>query len=399
MRLNVLLKYATENIPFYMNKLSDSVPELKDFPIVKKEDYLSDSRLFINHAKNYKDLREFQTSGSTGKPMVIYKSQGDYIAQLRAIWRIRNQYGIKPSDKCMEFVFSNRKSCSKGLIVDYQRKKMSIDINSLDSHYTDIMKAVCEFAPKYIIGYPSVISYFAKLLKLKGARLPKSVSFIESMGEYLLPSQKEFIMEVMGIPIKNYYGCTEIFGIAYSGRDENLYPINDNVYVEVIPHGTNKSCYDVEGDIVVTGLNSIDMTFIRYNLEDTGIMRRGNGHSDYIEITMGRRYQQIFIAPDKLMHSGYLYGIVDTLNKQFRHCIIWFRFQQENLQKLCFLIKLKPGYEFLFPAIEKKALFMLYDFFPQSTTITVSPSEERQLKPSGNKFKYFESNIQEGDQL
>jgi phenylacetate-CoA ligase len=399
MELSSLLAYAKSNIPYYKQLNIPDHANIQSFPIITKNEYIKLGKTLFKDLNNIRNMIDFKTSGSTGTPMVIYKSNRDYLAQLRCLWRRRYGInGIKSNDKCINFILSNSRQQNVNDFVRIKDKMMMISIDTIEKNITAIIEEIHEFQPRYIIGYPSVISYFADVMDKNDLTLPDSIHYIESMGEYLFPSQKKHIEDTLKIAVTNYYGCTEIFGIAYACKEGRLHIISDNVFVEVIPPGENRSHYELEGNIVVTGLNSIDTTFIRYNLEDTGIMYRGcecscGCRDDYIEVSMARRYRTVRVSQDRLVHSSYFFGVIDVINSNLNQCIIWFKYVQEDYDHYQLLLQVKKGYEIFFPEIEKRVVNMFREYLGNDIVIRVIPATMAQGVSQMTKYEYIESNI------
>lgn len=399
MNLLDLLSYAKDRIPFYNDKNVD-VHDIRSFPIITKQDYIKGYYKFTVSENYDKYIHKLRTSGSTGSPFVVYKQEKDYFTQLKQLWNIRYQYHkISPLDKGLDFIFSlhnNQVLFPPSFNKDV--KKLYINPDGLQNHFSEWMDAIYHFQPRYMIGYSSLLFMFAQLLERKKMLFPKSIIYVESMGEFLSRSCREYLEQCFQVPVSNYYGCTEIFGIAYSCPNHHLHIIEKNAYVEVIPENGNESVYGVEGNIVVTGLNSMDATFIRYNLQDIGILYPGytcgcGSNSDYLEIMRGRKYQQIKISPDKSVHSNTLFSIVELIGQQMNNCILWFRFVQRDYDTLLVYLKLKDGYSMFQPLISKAIRNQLYLIFNNNINIEVMYLEADFDIDQYSKFQFIKTDL------
>lgn len=399
MNLPDLLAYASDRIPFYQDKRV-RVQDIRSFPIITKQNYMDGYPRFMVPGTRNDQLQELKTSGSTGAPFIVYKQQSDYFAQLKQLWTIRYRYhNVSPLDKGVDFIFGlPAKQTPLPPQLDKNDKKLYIHINGLQEHFIKWMEAIYAFQPRYIIGYPSLLFMFAQLLQKNKMGLPSSIIYVESMGEFLSHPCREYLEQSFQIPIANYYGCTEIFGIAYSCPNHHLHIMKDNAYVEIIPKCRNESAYGVEGNIVITGLNSLNPTFIRYNLQDIGILYPGDrcgcgSDSDYIEIRRGRQYQQVKISPNKAIHSNTLFSVVELVGQQMNHCILWFRFVQQGYDRLTVFLQLKNGYSMFQPTISMAIQKQLHLIFNSNTTIEVKYLENDYDTNQHAKFQFIKTDL------
>jgi len=275
---------------------------------------------------------------------------------------------------------------------------MSLSINAIEENIERWIPDIQLFQPSYIIGYPSVISIFADALAKAKSSFPDSVLHIECMGEFLFPSQQRLIEDIFGKKIINYYGCTEVFGIAYSCEMGKLHILGNNVYVEVIPSGEKVSHYGREGNIVITGLNSVEAPFIRYDLEDVGVIYKGSECScgcqdDFIEITMSRMFQNIQISPDRHVHSSIFYGFIEAINASLDQSIYWFKFLQEDFHIYTLYIQLKTGYEIFLAEIEKRITLLMRRHLGESLIVKVIHKTHRRESSNNKKHEFIESTM------
>ena len=392
MNYSDLLLYAKQYVPFYRSYPIMDVTDIHSFPIIKKEEYIKDQNSFFSVNADKANMKVIQTSGSTGTPMTIYKSNKDYMAQLRCLWRIRHKlHGISANDRCINFIMSEHRPSQGNAAPQVDSKMMLISINAIDENIGQWMREINAFQPSYIIGYPSVISHFANAMAKAKCSLPDSVRYIECMGEYLFPAQQKLIEDFLERTVTNYYGCSEIFGIAYSCEKGKLHILSDNAFVEVIPNGEKTSQYGKKGEVVVTGINSIDAPFVRYNLEDVGVLYKGDACScgckeDFLEMTMSRTHRYIRVSSDRSVHSSIFYGFIEAVNASLDHSIYWFKFIQADYHTYTLYLQMKKGYEIFLPEIEKRIKIFMRQSLDESISLKVIP---RAYDYDGSEYKKY----------
>ncbi|MHB1484861.1 MAG: hypothetical protein ACYCYI_09380, partial [Saccharofermentanales bacterium] len=179
-RLNSIIKYAYENVPYFNNIINKNeidikkiliIENLKYLPIFSKEtikeigwvnfvsqEYLDDN---YNLLKDH-DIRIEETSGTTMEPMEIPWINDYYYSSIMNHWRNRQiHFGILSSDKvCTNF--RNKKS-SKSFSIYKNFREMRI--NTCFLTYENIIRIIDylqEFEPEWLYIQPSVLFIFVK---------------------------------------------------------------------------------------------------------------------------------------------------------------------------------------------------------------------------------------------
>lgn len=397
-----LLEHASTNIPFYKNYFKNNpyldLLDINNYPVIEKEYIAKNLDLFNIIDENSDDYIVYETSGSTGIPLKVYKYNKDKMAQLRCLWNIRKkQYNVSPSAKCFTFhfnKFNNVNARDQEIIIT--DRVVSINAINLNSpRLPKNLEIITEFDPEYIMCTPSVLCDILRYYEKYQISPPKNIRYIELMSEYLFDYQKEYIKKIFNVPISNQYGCTEVFGIAqYSPECDELQVINDNVYVEILKDGIITTDPNVEGEILITGLNSFGMPFIRYKLGDLGkiVTSKYPRKSDttIIEILAGRLNDYIMLEGGKRQHSSILCSIIDNLNAE-KLGIKKYKIIQIELFKFEVLLcvedsnqqdKIKKEF------VEKAIKIGLIDFSWKFKFVELSD-----FKTEKNKFLYFENKI------
>ena len=336
-KITSLLAYSVENVPYYCQLYNahkiDSV-NIECFPVIDKGDIQNNFDSFIsNNIINEKYL-SFYTSGSTGNALKVYKNYNTYLMQLKNLWKFRtNNYNIKPSDRQLEFVFSN----CEDFIIKQEKNSLLINVKCLTlQHISKIYNEIINFAPRLIIGYVSLILLFLNILEQLKFVFPKSIVYIELLGEYVFDFQRSYIEKVTGLKVVNSYGMTEVYGLAIECSQGNMHCLDDNAYIEILDKDGKKCKEGQVGEIVVTVYDSYVMPFIRYRTGDYGIMHpemacKCGKKSRMLEIKAGRIYDYILCKDSRIIHAGFLYGVIESINNKFNRCILQFEIIQKEI--------------------------------------------------------------------
>lgn len=280
-RIERVLIQAYEKVPFFNNVINclvndsaDITYELLDkLPIFTKEiisrvgwmnfvstDYLDGNNKLTNTGK----IRLKQTSGTTGNPMRILWRTNDYFSSVLNHWKYRkDHFSIGPDSR----MCATSKYIPGDGVYHIHNNCLTISIRLLD-HNTipQIMQAISTFQPDWLFIQNSVLFVLIREAKKLGLTFPKSIKYIEYMGEPLCEYYRNEIAKVISAQTSNMYGCIETNGISYECEFGNNHIISDNVWVEIVDKDGNPT--DGAGYVCVTGLHNEGMPMIRYRLND-----------------------------------------------------------------------------------------------------------------------------------
>jgi phenylacetate-CoA ligase len=134
----------------------------------------------------------------------------------------------------------------------------------------DLLDNLSENKPDVISGYPSILRLLAKKIKEDSIRgINPRLMFTHA--ELLDDKTRDIINSVFGVELSDLYGCMEVGPISWQCSMHDKYHINiDYLIVEFIKDNEIVNPGE-RGEIVVTGLHSFAMPFIRYKIGDFGI--------------------------------------------------------------------------------------------------------------------------------
>ncbi len=276
-RLQIIIKHAYENVPYYRRIFDErglkpediqTKEDLKLLPVLTKDDV----RKHFNElqAENYTKFNPIlsHTSGSTGIPMKFYLDRNNLIWENAFVCRHWAWIGYAPTEKQAVLRGAVPKSKNYFLINGNNLILSSFSLNFETLH--DYLRKILEFKPKLIRGYPSSLNFLAKLLKEKNIYTirPKG---IQTSSETLFPKMREEIEDVFKCKVYDLYGNGEHVSMI-SECPYGRYHINSEYgVVEFLNKKGDNAKHGELAEMVCTGLNKFSMPLIRYKIGDIAI--------------------------------------------------------------------------------------------------------------------------------
>ncbi|MEK5034053.1 hypothetical protein MKY96_21560 [Paenibacillus sp. FSL R7-0302] len=349
------LAWACMHVPFYRHYFQErgiTPDQLQDFPVVDKALYLNEPEQFLSDSVSEAQLKYSLTSGTTMMPLKVVKAQQDYYTQMKNIWSCRSaEYGLRTDTKCLNlFFFNERQEIS---YLSDRGTTFNINTSLMDLEWFEKQADEIEnFSPLYVIAYSGGFMRFLAFYEKYSRTFPETIRYIEFIGEPLLQYQREIITLFTGAHLIENYSSTEVMGIALSCRQGHLHCISKNAVVEIMNRG--RTCqYGEEGDVVLTSLFSKAMPFIRYQIGDIGLLRKGNecncgNPNDIIELTKGRAADFIELHSGERIHSVILCNVIENISCSLNNCIFKFQFRQLSSSHIDIWLSFRTGLELMF---------------------------------------------------
>jgi phenylacetate-CoA ligase len=269
-------------VPFYRELFDRSgvrpdeirtAADLARLPVVSKRDFLtrpieeliaqgSDPTSFVLRA----------TSGSSGLPFTIRRSAHEEDLLRVVLTRIGYYHGFRPTLKHAKVVYPREGKSSEDAIRAVARGTLErmklLRLRPIDCRLPpeEIHAQLADYQPDFVSGYSGTLARVARLNDpRKRAFRPRVVV---TGSEVLTPSMRRDIEEGFGARVFDTYGSHEFTRIAYECRlGGDLHVCDDTVVLEVLAEGRPVAPGE-RGEVVVTGLHSLTMPFIRYSLGD-----------------------------------------------------------------------------------------------------------------------------------
>lgn len=284
-RLQKILNHAYENVPYYRKVFEErglkpeniqNMEDLRKLPYLTKEVINKNFDLLIatNIRKSKTELK--RTSGSTGSPFQFLCGKDSDEIQNAFIARVFNSHDsrlyFEKTTWLRSYVPKNN-----GPIYRYEPhwKRMLLSAYHLSSKtIRDYKRLIESYQGRTLVGYPSSLYILAILAEQEGLQI-SGLDLALASSEVLPDEWKGKIEQVLGVPVKDYYGLAERVALFHSCSYCNLY--HENLEYAVV------EIADPEGDIgevVGTSLWNYAMPFIRYRTGDRARIHRGNPTCD-----------------------------------------------------------------------------------------------------------------------
>jgi len=286
-KLQAIVNYAYENVPYYRKRLDDlnikpeDIKTLKDIeklPFTTKDD-LRDAYPFEMFAVPKKEIVEVHTSsGTTGKPTVSGYTRGDLEVWSEVMARGLTMAGVDDED-----IIQNTHGYglfTGGFGVHYGAQKIGATVIPISTGQTkrqiEIMQ---DFGTTVMIFTPSYGLYLAEEIEAEGINTNdmgfKAIGF---GAEMWTEEMRRKIEKRFNAPAYNIYGLTEIMGpgvgLECSAQD-GLHIFEDHFYPEIIDPETFETLEDgKKGELVLTTLTREGTPLLRFRTKDVTKLTR-----------------------------------------------------------------------------------------------------------------------------
>ena len=272
-KLRELCTYCYEEIPFYRKRFDEAGanPEIITFesfsalPLLDKEQVLA----------NYDDISipvpgqgsyAAETGGSSGRRLVVMNSDECFYRENAFAMHFYGTLGYDFRRSKLAY-FGGDGSTLVTTSPLYRMVRCNTKLLN-EGNLEEAVRRIDAFAPDYLRGLTSSVSFFAQLLSQTGVRLRKKPKGVFLQSENVHPYQLRQFEEAFGCPVRISYGSTErtVFGgqVEWDG-DTPVYKFNRLYGLTEI----------VDGHIVGTGFINRRMPLLRYEIDDAVEPRAG----------------------------------------------------------------------------------------------------------------------------
>ena len=285
-KIKKLLLYAFENNPFYRKRFNEfgvdpgQIQDFADFakvPILSKSDIVKNLPELISDGHSPKNLVRDNTSGSTGRNLIFYNDRNTLDWMTAAVLRHMAWYKVNFGDHRIILWGSLANASAKERVYMACRnillRERIISSYQLDNDkLASIVRVLKKEKPQALIGYVSALNILGDFIEKNGIS-DVGVNAIIPAAETLFDHQRELFERAFHGKVFNRYGCHEFTSIAHECDFHNGMHINsENLYVEIIKDDRPAQPGEL-GEIVVTDLENFGAPFIRYRMEDLGILQ------------------------------------------------------------------------------------------------------------------------------
>ena len=305
-RLDLLVRYARENSPFYRAHLANvaegaplaGLPPVTRQRLMSRFDDWSTDRRVTRHAAEVflADRRRigarfldrywiWKSSGTNGYPGV-YVQDAQSMAVYDALVAAQLGEAPWPATAGIRALAAGARAALMvadgdhfASIASWERMRRThpaIDRRSFSvlEPLARLVSKLNEFQPGMLAGYPSALGLLAEE-RIRG-RLAIAPLLIWSGGEHLAPSQRAVIENAFGAPVMNEYGASECLSIAHECREGWMHLHEEWVVLEGVDRAGNPTPPgELSHDTLLTNLANWVQPVIRYQLGDRIVRASG----------------------------------------------------------------------------------------------------------------------------
>ncbi len=346
LRFKQTLQWAGRTVPYYRETFKvigfdpgrvRCLEDLSKIPVLTKSSIQADPTRFISEKVPESKRQSQGTTGSSGRPLQVWMTKEEELYSHALVLYGFLKSGARPGMRLA--IVRNASPALKGV------KKVNRDIFQwyvldLKNELDEILKQLNELKPEILYSYPSWLSLLSRHLLDKGFRIYKP-SFVFTHGEGLTPEVRSLIRSALGCPVRNSYGSTEFYRMAYECGEEKLHILETPYVLEtVMPQVLVPGDHGEE--IIVTSLYHRAMPFIRYRLGDRIVKREGRcgcgAEGPIIEEVTGRS-DDFLVLPSERRVSARAVNLLDDIPGILEYQII-----QKEKHRL--EVRVRPGSEF-----------------------------------------------------
>lgn len=274
-RLRLLLAHARQQVPLFRQlapSATGAIAALRRFPVLTRRDYQEAGvaeTMAVNVAPER--LLDRSTSGSTGERMVVRRTWLEERLLNCFKWRVFRDYGVGRHDRLVNALFRDDIDPRD----DQRLARLAMRLGWRQMLVVDALgpaaaEQTARFAPHCLTGMTSALASLAASSVARG--MPLSPRIVVTTGE-LLTAPLRSTIEGLGSPIRDLYGANEFNVLAWQcpAGNATYHVCDDAVVLEVLGADGNPVGIGETGEVVVTGLHSFAMPFIRYKIGDLAV--------------------------------------------------------------------------------------------------------------------------------
>ena len=279
-RLKNLVKYCSDNIPFYNKRLSEAgvtaekiktLSDIQYIPYTTKDD-IRDTYPFGLFGQPMKNIvRIHASSGTTGKPTVVGYTKKDIDIWSDCMARLCMAAGASDED-IVQIAFGYG-LFTGALGLHYGLEKIGATVIPTSSGNTEKqIMLMQDFGTTALVSTPSYAQYIGEIAREKGVidKLKLRLGLFGSEG--CTPEMRAQIESTLNIFATDNYGMSELMGPGVSGEchlrcgmhineDHFIPEIIDSNTLSVLPRGAT-------GELVITTLTKEGIPMLRYRTKD-----------------------------------------------------------------------------------------------------------------------------------
>ena len=389
LRLKKFLEFSCTKSDWYKR---DSLNiKLLDFDVLEKSQLLKNFCRIVTISESEAVIS--LTGGTTGASMKVYYTKEDTQERHALLDHFRETYGYSLGEKVAWFSgksLVSRKDLARGICYrdDWINNIRFFSTFHITNKYFDsYWKAFNDFAPEFIVGFPSSVFDICMMAKQRGLKYHGSVKFFFPTAETIFPIQREVIGEVLGCSLVDQYASSEgaPFILECKAGSKHIHPLSG--IFEVVDENMQPTR---EGEILVTSFTTHGTPLIRYRIGDRvklsepGIQCSCGSVFPLVEFIDGRSSDYVLSSE----HGRVNLGNISNCTKNVEG-IVSFQVEQNSLDKLSIKVVSGPAFD---SKQEQNFVLALTERVGNAMKIHVKRVDEIPREKSG-KFRIVKNNL------
>jgi phenylacetate-CoA ligase len=254
-------------------EVANGLKDLHRYPVLGRSDYQREG-LTATLANNVcqETLLDRSTSGSTGERLAIRRTWLEERLLNCFRWRAFRSYGIGPQDRIVNALFradadprDDQRLARLAMALGW-RQMLVVDALGDEA----AAEKALHFAPQCLTGMTSALALLVDQISRQGPDFRPQL--VVTTGELLTAPLRNRIAS-LGSPIRDVYGSNEFNLLAWEcpAGAGTYHVCDDSVVLEVLDPDGRPVDVGQTGEVVVTGLHSFAMPFIRYRIGDLAV--------------------------------------------------------------------------------------------------------------------------------
>lgn len=399
-RLQLLIRHAYENVPYYRRIFDDrklrpgdirTPMDLYKLPVLTKQDVRRNASDLRARNISRRSFRIGRTGGSTGIPLKFLLDRERIIFDHALIYRHWSWAGYHPGDRVVIL---------RGLVLvpadehrstywryDWSENKIYLSGFHLSNSVMSIyLEKLLQWKPKFIVAYPSSLFALARFMQHLNCRMQVQAVFTSS--EALSQAERKLIEERFACQVWDRYGTGERLAVTQQCEYGRYHQNSEFGIFHVDSPFGYPSPNERKGELVLTSLTNLSMPLIRYSIEDIGALEVGECPCGrQLPVTgpvEGRKDDVIVTAEGRLMPRAGLDQIHEFTNNVERCQLV-----QRKIGKVTVRIQPRPDFG---KADTSEIIRQLRRRLGNNTEIDVEVVEKLELTPLG-KQRFIVSSI------
>lgn len=314
--LRTMVAYAAEHVPHWRELFARLRLDPRDIrtrtdlgalPVLTKDAIRERPEAFRSDLyPDGPDVERYHTSGTTGEALEIAVTLEALKLEKAFTWLHREWGGVALGDRVAAFIGYSVVPIARRRppfwVYDKVENRLIFSLHHMSEPLLgDYARALADFRPEAIIGYPTAIYLMALWLRDHGVERvrPRAVF---TASETLLARYRQVIEEAFGCRVLDWYGASEFIANIVQCEQGRYHVKQEYGLVEVLDEAGAPAPPGRPGRLICSGLNNHAMPLLRYQVGDTAARSAESGcpcgRAGKLMEGITGRIEDVIVTPD-----------------------------------------------------------------------------------------------------